>query len=369
MQTGDYRGLTGFRPDAWTGSGIPAWAPEGFAEGFRDALGQDVQEVMYERVMLRYPADWLPGGFPLGMSVGRALLEARTEFLAHATEPTLEEGGRYRLGKDEVAVDVALTSLERPCGAASAEDILWLLGHMGVLADSEPRLTEEGLNASGLGGTLIRNYHMRLVDPVDRARLVRMFTPVGATPTPNLRPTPAQQVRSLMVVNSLTHGVGLLAPGEPYWGHPDDEALESLGILTPDDLGVPDFPMLANFQGAPPVLSWLPFTEAVPRFRVRLEVMLPGHPRHRAAVLGSLPSETREVAPDPLILCFLDYVSPLVQAGPGLDGPMNGGVSYLAPYSLAVRREIADLAGQFSHRSLKEMTQAYQRLAVSLSAM
>jgi hypothetical protein len=172
-----------------------------------------------------------------------------------------------------------------------------------------------------------------------------------------------------MVVNSRTHGIGLIAPGEPYWGHGDDAALESLSILTSDDLGVVDFPMLANFEGEPPTLCWMPFTEAVPRFRVRLEVMLPGHPRHRASVLGSLPAGMKESAPDPLVLCFIDYISPLVQSGPGMDGPMNGGVSYLAPYSLNIRREIAEFAGQFPHRNLEEATKAYMRLATSLSAM
>jgi hypothetical protein len=360
----DYRNLTGFSPVTWKETAAPGWCPEGFAAGFQKSLRMSVPEAMIQHAMLEFDTDMLPSGFPAGMSVGRALIEAKLEFLEHAKTRCFDTGGAYRHG-DQIAVVVGVTSLGKPCAPPTQEDFLWLLGATAVLGDAAPLVAEEGRSdEEGIGGTIVRNYYAHVSPDVrDQQRMTRLFRPETATGTPALFHEGRESIRGLRVVNSRQHGVGLLNPGEPYWDYMKDSALESLPLLDAARLGVQDYPLVVEVsRGAFPQYTWLPFTETVCRIRVRLEVVLSRHFRHRAEVLQSLPQEIREGLPSPLVVCSIDYVSPLSEGGEGLEGPMLGGVSSLAGYGLENRREILALVGEYMHRELAVSTRHYLRI-------
>lgn len=366
MDAKAFEGLTGFPPKEWAGK-TPAWAEVGgFAQDFEDGVGVPVQDLMQDRALLVFPAESLPSGFPSGMSIGRALLEARSEFL----RTPFVEGTPYHLGEDQISAIVALTSVGelsqsgRACAAASVEDFYWLANRLQILGDVEPLVSEEGEGDLGKGGSVYRTYHcaLDLVDEDERRRMLRLFTPRGAV-IPTFSGDHRARVNSLWVVNSATHGVGILDPGDPYWRFVDDPALNSVRIISSDQLGLPDFPMLADFGGEPSRYCWLPMTEASPKFLLRLEVVLPNHPRHRARVLAGLDPESRAHAPEALVAVFLEYQSPLVQRCRGNATAAIGGTSVLMQYSLSEREEIAGVVAVNPHRYIAQSSKAALALA------
>lgn len=366
MRANEFAGMTGFQPDQWQGRS-PIWAEQsGFAEAFEGGVGVPVQDLMQDRALLLFPVENMPNGFPSGMSIGRALLEARSEFLR---EPFVA-GSPYHLGGDELAVVVALTSVGelsqagRPTTPLSQEDFYWLCNHLHVLADIDPLLSEEGESEVGKGGSVYRSYQCAIdvADDDERRRLCRIFMPMG-TKIPVLIGDHRLRAQGLWVINSATHGIGLVDPGEPYWQFLDDPALPGVSILAPDQLGLPDYPLLADFGGEPARFCWLPLTEQAPRFMLRLEVVLPGHPRHRAKALAGLDPETRAHAPEALVAVFVEYQSPLVQRCRGIGGIAMGGTSVLAQYGLAEREEIQSMASVSPHRMLEKTTKAAFRMA------
>jgi hypothetical protein len=363
LDTTQYQDLTGFPPSTWAEPKEPTWCPEGFAEGFQQALQLSVPEAMYQRAMLEFQPEWLPSGFPIGMSVGRALIEARLEFLDHAEKDGFAAGGAFN-HSDRIAVLVGLTSMGKPCPRPKEEDLLWALGNTAILADSKPLLMEEGRSKEGVDGTVVRNYFAQVSPDIrDQQRLMRLFRPEGTPGTPVLFRDAKECLRGLRVVNSRTHGIGLLNPGEAYWDYLQDSALESLPLLDSQKIGVRDYPLVVEVsRGTFPQYTWLPFSETICKLRVRLEVVLSGHFRHRAEVLQSLPEAVREGLPSPIVILSIDYVSPLNERGEGLEGPMLGGVSSLAGYGLESRREILALVKEYTHRELATSTRHYLRI-------
>ncbi len=366
MKGEDYAGLTGFQPDQWKGQ-APKWAEEsGFAEAFEGGVGIPVQEIMQEQALLTFPVENLPNGFPSGMSIGRALLEARSEFLRQP----FAAGSPYSLGEGEFAVVVAITTVgelsqfARPANPPPQDDFYWLCSHLHVLADVDPLVSEEGEGDPGKGGSVVRSYHCEidLVDEEDRRRLLKLFRPIGSR-NPVFTGDFRLRAQGLWVVNSVTHGVGVLDPGDPYWQFLDDPGLGGVQIYAPDQLGLPDYPLIADFGGEPSRFCWLPLTEQVPRFMVRLEVVLPGHPRHRARVLAGLDPESRADAPEAMIALFVEYQSPLAQRCRGISGVAMGGTSVLMQYALSERDEIYALASASPHRTLGRTTKAAFRMA------
>lgn len=366
MDAKAFEGLTGFPPKEWAGA-TPAWAQEGgFADAFKEGVGVPVQDLMQDRALLVFPAESLPSGFPSGMSIGRALLEARSEFL----RTPFVEGTPYHLGENEISAIVALTSVGelsqggRACSPASVDDFYWLSNRLQILGDVEPLVSEEGEGDSGKGGSVYRTYHcaLDLVDEAERRRMLRLFTPVGAV-NPAFTGDGRMRASSLWVVNSATHGVGILDPGDPYWRFVDDPALNGVRILSSDQLGLPDFPLLADFGGEPSRFCWLPMTEASPKFLVRLEVVIPNHHRHRARVMVGLDPESRAHAPEAMVAVFVEYQSPLVQRCRGNATAAIGGTSVLMQYSLSEREEIAGVVSVNPHRFIAPSSKAALQMA------